>query len=160
MDYLLAMEHVERLACNIRRNEQHLLETDTYHENTVKVIFMIIERVVSILTYPVNINHIFYNEDRSIEGRFKYIHYLAGHHPTDKHPIYISRYESGDVTESTVSCESVMVHVTLNTVFCTDPYVDRSVVTNPLTIDWVRRSIDEIHKTLLFISPLSRIATS
>nr|DAW82893.1 MAG TPA: hypothetical protein [Caudoviricetes sp.] len=32
MDYLLAMEHVERLARNIRRNEQHLLESNIHQK--------------------------------------------------------------------------------------------------------------------------------
>lgn len=156
MDYLLAMEHVERLARNIRRNEQHLLESNIHHKNTIKVIFMIIEKTISIITYPTNINNLSYDEDRSIEGRFKYIHYLIGHHPNDKHPIYVSRYENKDVVESTFSCESVMVHVTSNTVLCTDHHVERSVIVDPLVIDWIRLSIDEVHKTLLLISSISR----
>lgn len=156
MHYLLAMEHVERLARDIRRNEQHLLEANIHHKSTVKVIFRIIEKAISIITYHVNINNLSYDEDRSIEGRFKYIHYLIGHHPNDKHPIYVSRYENKDVVESTVSCESVMVHVTSNTVLCTDPHVERSVIVDPLVIDWIRLSIDEVHKTLLLISSISR----
>ncbi len=109
MHYLLAMEHVERLARDIRRNEQHLLEANIHHKSTVKVIFRIIEKAISIITYPVNIN-----------------------------------------------CESVMVHVTSNTVLCTDPHVERSVIVDPLVIDWIRLSIDEVHKTLLLISSISR----
>lgn len=156
MDYLLAMEHVKRLALNIRRIEQHLLQDNIHHENTVKAIFRTVERAIMVLTYPANIDQLFYDEDRSIEGRFQYTHYLSGHRPTDKHPIYVSRYENKDVVESTVSCESVMVHVTSNTVLCTEPYVERSVIVDPLAIDRIRLSIDEVHKTLLLISSISR----
>ena len=158
MDYLLAMEHVERLARYIRRNEQCLLQADIHHKNTVKAIFRIIERAVMVTTYPPNIDQLSYNQDSSIEDRFSYVHYLSGHHPTDKQPIYISRYENKDVVESTVSCDSMMVHTTLNNVLCTDPYVERHVIADPLVIDCINRTIDEIHKTLLFISPLSTIS--
>lgn len=158
MHYLLAMEHVERLARDIRRNEQHLLEANIHHKNTIKVNFRIIEKTISIITYPTNINNLSYNQDSSIEDRFSYVHYLSGHHPTDKQPIYISRYENKGVVESTVSCDSMMVHTTLNNVLCTDPYVERHVIADPLVIDCINRTIDEIHKTLLFISPLSTIS--
>lgn len=155
MYYLLAMEHVERLARDIRRNEQCLLQADIHHKNTVKAIFRIIERVVMITTYPPNIDQLSYNQDSSIEDRFSYIHYLSDHHPTDKQPIYISRYENKGVVESTVSCDSMMVHTTLNNVLCTDPYVERHVIADTIVIDCINRTIDEIHKTLLLISPLS-----
>jgi len=156
MDYLLAMEHVERLARDIRRNEQCLLQADIHHKNTVKAIFKIMKNAVIHLTHPINIDNLYYEENGLVHGGVCSIHYLEDHHPSDKDTLYVSRYEKGGVEEYTISVSPVLVHATGNMVFCTDPNIERSVVADHLVVDGVNRTINEIHKTLLLINSIPR----
>lgn len=143
------MDHIKVLIEDIRSRAKQLCKDYPKYKDTITSIFKITEDVVIHLTHPVNIEDLYFEENELFRGGQYSVLYLEGHHPSDKDTLYISRYEKGGVEEYTISISPAMVNVAESMVFCTDPNIEISVITDIVIANKIKSVIIDVYKTLL-----------
>ena len=143
------MKDIKVLIEDIRKRRKLLSQDHPKYKDTITSIFKTIEDTIIHLTHPVNIEDLYFDENWLIRGGQHSVLYLEGHHPSDKDTLYISRYKKDGVEEYTISVSPVMVHVSESTVFCTDPNIEISVITDIGIVDKIKSVIIDVYKASL-----------
>ena len=143
------MDHVKALINSVRGRTKSLYNDHPKYKDTITSIFKITENVIIHLTHPVNTENFYYEENELVHGGVHGVLYLEGHHPSDKDRCYVSRYEKGGVEEYTISISPTMVNVAESMVFCTDPNIKISVITDIVIANKIKSVIIDVYETLL-----------